>query len=116
MLRLATIAISCSACLIGGYAIAIYDAPLPVNTSTLYRNSPGMSDLGLPDTRVQVASFNLDDGSGYNHRECDRVARLLNANAQAQGVGTVHWCEPGAYSKDGPIPVDVESDFPAWPR
>ena len=112
MLRLASIAASCSACLIIGYSIAIFNAPLRVDTATLYRNSPGLPG----DIRVHVASFNSDDDSGYNHRECDRVARLLNANSEAQDVDTVYWCEPGVYSEDGPIPLDVESDFPAWPR
>ena len=87
-----------------------------VHISTLYRDSPGLSAIDLPNVRVHVATFDTDETSGYNHRECDRISRLLNANAEAQKVSTKYWCEPGRYTESGLIPSDVESDFPAWPR
>ena len=39
-----------------------------VHISTLYRDSPGLSAIDLPNVRVHVATFDADDTSGYNHR------------------------------------------------
>ena len=84
---------------------------------TLYRNSP--TDQSL---RVHWGTFDARDSDpNYNQNNCMMAARLLNANANASEFirggkeTTSHvgfWCEPGRYSKKGPVPSRFEAAFP----
>jgi hypothetical protein len=84
-------------------------------TATLYRNSFLVSEM-----RIHWATFDADDGPGYNTNNCMMAARLLNANliasADAEGkqpypsVG--FWCEPGTFHPEGRVPASFEADYP----
>ncbi|CAN1520802.1 hypothetical protein MCEKH45_01098 [Methylophilaceae bacterium] len=60
-------------------------------TYTLYRNS--VTD---PLMRLHVATFDANDGAGYNQGNC-QIAQELFQNQE--GVTTKFWCEKGRFKK-----------------
>lgn len=88
----------------------------PDRTVTLYRNSPLSSDV-----RVHWATFDASDGRDYNLGNCQMAARILNANLQASAEAEAtqpppnvgFWCEVGAYSDEGGVPANFDSEYPS---
>ncbi len=87
-----------------------------INTATLYRNSPILSDL-----RVYWASFAApEENQTYNIENCEMAAGVLNANFKAMNKangkepdpGLGFWCEEGPYSEKGNIPTSFKAEFP----
>lgn len=85
------------------------------NAYTLYRNS----DMGF-ETRVHVATFNVDDTADFNRSNCEMASRLFNANLNASENAQSDaprrswgfWCEAGTYSDRGLIPISFQAAFP----
>ncbi|MDC1499485.1 hypothetical protein N8390_10100 [Amylibacter sp.] len=59
--------------------------------ATLYRTS-----LIIENVRMHVATFNADDGEGYNWENCLIAAKLFQSQPD---VKTYFWCEKGEYVK-----------------
>lgn len=77
---------------------------------TLYRNSPVD-----PSMRLHWATFDADDGPGYNENNCKLAAKILNANVEAASGGPQpvgFWCEAGAFKAEGLVPSTFEARFP----
>lgn len=95
------------------------EKPISNEQATLYRNSHVMNDL-----RVHWATFDASDGGDYNLGNCQMAARLLNANVRASAAAegkepysaVGFWCEVGAYSEDGGVPVSFDAEFPTDTR
>jgi hypothetical protein len=60
-------------------------------TYTLYRNS--VTD---PLMRLHIATFDANDGIGYNQENC-KIAQELFQNQE--GITTKFWCEKGRFNK-----------------
>src|SRR5690606_2831845 len=83
---------------------------------TLYRNSPLASEV-----RVHWATFDASDVSNYNLGNCQMAARILNANLRASAEAEAKqptpnvgfWCEVGAYSEEGGVPANFDSEYPS---
>lgn len=88
-------------------------------SATLYRNSP----LNYAD-RISFASFDAHESGDFNMQNCGMTARVLNANMDAanKAEGGVRnprlgfWCESGAFTPAGSVPIRFESEFPSNTR
>lgn len=59
---------------------------------TLYRNSALDANM-----RLHVATFDADEGEGYNRENCESARSLFS---RQPGVTVKYWCEKGYYRKE----------------
>jgi hypothetical protein len=60
-------------------------------TYTLYRN-----EASSDTTRLHVATFDAEDGEGYNHDACEQTRELFQVQPSTRAK---YWCEKGTFRR-----------------
>lgn len=61
---------------------------------TLYRDNARFRDM-----RIHVATFDADEGGGYNLMNCNHAVDLYLEREKAEGKTTRYWCERGRFKE-----------------